>query len=112
MLVYEKLIPQKKAIPHLIDRCIFQHAKENQVHRHDLPPQQKLEEDEVMTEGIVLDSLRRALDQVSCVQARDGHWPGGYSGVFHFAWHGRTSNGTLQLLLVYISKKKTTSSLS
>jgi len=65
------------------DACmILQHAKENQVHRRrHLPPQAKLEEDVVMTEGIVVDSLRRALDQFSSVQARDGHWPGGYSGV-------------------------------
>jgi len=60
----------------------MQHAKENQVHRRrHLPPQAKLEEDVVMTESIVVDSLRRALDQFSSVQARDGHWPGGYSGV-------------------------------
>jgi len=62
----------------------IQHAKENRVHRrrdHLPPPQVKLEEDVVMTEAIVLDSLRRALDGFSSAQARDGHWPAGYSGV-------------------------------
>jgi hypothetical protein len=62
----------------------LQHAKENRVHRrrdHLPPPQVKLEEDVVMTEAIVLDSLRRALDGFSSAQARDGHWPAGYSGV-------------------------------
>ena len=63
---------------------ILQHAKENsRVHRrrHHLPPQVKLAEDDVVNEGVVLDSLRRALDQFTSVQGRDGHWPGGYSGV-------------------------------
>ncbi|KAJ1277218.1 hypothetical protein BS78_05G278200 [Paspalum vaginatum] len=58
----------------------LQCAKQNRVHRRDVP-HVKLQEDEQVTEEIALDCLRRALDQFSSLQGSDGHWPGGYSGV-------------------------------
>lgn len=80
----------------------LQHAKENGRVHGQRPQQVKLEEDEVMTEAIVVDSLRRALDQFSSVQARDGHWPAGYSGVM-FILPGMVHNCYLQLIsLIYL----------
>nr|BBJ70065.1 oxidosqualene cyclase [Imperata cylindrica] len=57
----------------------MQCAKGNR-YQHDLP-RIKLEEDEHVTEEIVLISLRRAMDQFSSLQASDGHWPGDFSGI-------------------------------
>ncbi|CAD6244632.1 unnamed protein product [Miscanthus lutarioriparius] len=57
----------------------MQCAKENGPQR-DLP-RINLQEDEQVTEEIVLNSLRRALDKFSSLQASDGHWPGDFSGV-------------------------------
>jgi hypothetical protein len=57
----------------------LQCAKQKRYQR-DLPCL-KLEEDENVTEEIVVSSLRRALDQFSSLQASDGHWPGDFSGI-------------------------------
>ncbi|XP_021314162.1 achilleol B synthase-like isoform X2 [Sorghum bicolor] len=57
----------------------MQCAKQKRYQR-DLPCL-KLEEDENVTEEIVVSSLRRALDQFSSLQASDGHWPGDFSGI-------------------------------
>ena len=57
----------------------LQCAKQNGHQRH--LPRIKLQGDEQVTEEAVLESLRRALDQFSSLQASDGHWPGDFSGV-------------------------------
>lgn len=58
---------------------MLQCAKQNGDQRH--LPRIKLQEGEQVTDEIVLNSLRRALDQFSSLQASDGHWPGDFSGV-------------------------------
>ncbi|KAL6888523.1 hypothetical protein ACP4OV_009549 [Aristida adscensionis] len=55
-------------------------AKQGKHHARDIS-HIKLQEDEEVTEEIVLNSLRRALDQFSSLQSSDGHWPGDYSGI-------------------------------
>lgn len=58
---------------------MLQCAKQNGSQRY--LPRIKLQEGEQVTDEIVLNSLRRALDQFSSLQASDGHWPGDFSGV-------------------------------
>ncbi|KAL6629498.1 hypothetical protein ACP70R_029263 [Stipagrostis hirtigluma subsp. patula] len=58
----------------------MQCAKQNRDHRRHLP-HIKLQEDEEITEEIVLNSLRQALDQFSSLQSSDGCWPGDISGI-------------------------------
>jgi hypothetical protein len=58
---------------------LFQCAKENGPQQE--LPHINLQEDEQVTEEIILKSLRRALDKFSSLQASDGHWPGDFSGV-------------------------------
>ncbi|KAL6629179.1 hypothetical protein ACP70R_028944 [Stipagrostis hirtigluma subsp. patula] len=57
----------------------MQCAKQNNQKRN--LPHIKLQGDEQVTEEVVLNSLRRALDQFSSLQASDGHWPGDFSGI-------------------------------
>uniref|UniRef100_A0A8I6XYQ8 Squalene cyclase N-terminal domain-containing protein n=1 Tax=Hordeum vulgare subsp. vulgare TaxID=112509 RepID=A0A8I6XYQ8_HORVV len=61
----------------------LQYAQQNKHQGRDrcLPPMQKLEEKDKVTEETVLVSLRRALDQVSLLQSDDGCWPGDFSGI-------------------------------
>ncbi|KAK3155986.1 hypothetical protein QOZ80_2AG0101350 [Eleusine coracana subsp. coracana] len=57
----------------------IQCSKRNR-HQNDLP-HIRLQEDEQVTKEIALNSLRRALDRFSSLQASDGHWPGDFSGI-------------------------------
>uniref|UniRef100_A0A453N9Q0 Terpene cyclase/mutase family member n=1 Tax=Aegilops tauschii subsp. strangulata TaxID=200361 RepID=A0A453N9Q0_AEGTS len=61
----------------------LQYAKQNKHQGRELrlPPMEKLEEKDVVTEETVLASLRRALDQFSSLQSDDGCWPGDFSGI-------------------------------
>lgn len=43
-------------------------------------PQVKVKDENDLTEEIVVNTLRRALDYYSTLQAHDGHWPGDYGG--------------------------------
>ncbi|KAK8635356.1 hypothetical protein V6N13_004097 [Hibiscus sabdariffa] len=56
----------------------LQFSKENPV--LEVLPQVKVEEAENVTEGMVTDTLRRALNFHSSLQVHDGHWPGDYAG--------------------------------
>jgi len=61
----------------------LQYAKQNKHQGRDrrVPPVEKLEEKDDVTEETVLVSLRRALDQFSSLQSDDGCWPGDFSGI-------------------------------
>ncbi|KAJ8768252.1 hypothetical protein K2173_021192 [Erythroxylum novogranatense] len=56
----------------------FQFAKENPLTQ--VLPQVKLDDTEDVTEESVAQTLRRALNFYSTIQADDGHWPGDYGG--------------------------------
>lgn len=43
-------------------------------------PQLKVQDRDEMTEEVVTQTLKRALDFYSIIQANDGHWPGDYGG--------------------------------
>ncbi|XVF19107.1 hypothetical protein REPUB_Repub11eG0081500 [Reevesia pubescens] len=66
----------KKHSSDLIMRLQF--SKENPVPV--VLPQVKVEESENITEGMVTNTLRRAINFHSSLQAYDGHWPGDYGG--------------------------------
>ncbi|PAN03964.1 hypothetical protein PAHAL_1G031900 [Panicum hallii] len=69
---------QRKESADLLMR--MQCAKQSSHQRRNLP-RIKLQKDEPVTEEIALNSLRRALDEFSSLQASDGHWPGDFSGI-------------------------------
>ncbi|KAL8141223.1 hypothetical protein V2J09_007244 [Rumex salicifolius] len=56
----------------------MQLGKENPL--REILPQVKVEEGERVTEKIVANTLRRAINFYSTIQAHDGHWPGDYGG--------------------------------
>lgn len=58
---------------------LFQFAKQNELYRN-LRVNNHKDSSEV-TEEVLLTALKRVLDQHSSLQAQDGHWPGGFSGV-------------------------------
>uniref|UniRef100_A0A453N9Q5 Squalene cyclase N-terminal domain-containing protein n=1 Tax=Aegilops tauschii subsp. strangulata TaxID=200361 RepID=A0A453N9Q5_AEGTS len=70
------------------------YAKQNKHQGRELrlPPMEKLEEKDVVTEETVLASLRRALDQFSSLQSDDGCWPGDFSGIM-FVMPGLNEDG-------------------
>lgn len=49
----------------------------------DMPTAVKLEEEDEVTEEILMASLRRGLGWMSALQADDGHWPGDYCGIMY-----------------------------
>lgn len=67
---------EKKHSADLLMRIQF--AKENPVAK--VLPQVKVKDAEDITEEIVTNTLRRAIDFYSTIQAHDGHWPGDYGG--------------------------------
>jgi hypothetical protein len=48
-----------------------------------MPTAVKLDDEEEVTEEVLLASLRRSLDWMSSLQADDGHWPGDFSGILY-----------------------------
>ncbi|KAK8977710.1 hypothetical protein V6N11_013491 [Hibiscus sabdariffa] len=67
---------KKKHSSDLLMRLQF--SKENPV--SEVLPQDKVAESENVTEGMVTNTLRRAINFHSSLQAHDGHWPGDYGG--------------------------------
>jgi hypothetical protein len=43
----------------------------------------KIEEGDEVTEERLRESLKRAMDWMSALQAEDGHWPGDFSGIMY-----------------------------
>ncbi|KAL5681495.1 hypothetical protein ACJX0J_007880, partial [Zea mays] len=54
------------------------------LHADDMPAAfAKIEEGDEVTEERLRESLKRAMDWMSALQAEDGHWPGDFSGIMY-----------------------------
>ncbi|PWZ53467.1 Achilleol B synthase [Zea mays] len=62
----------------------MQFTGQKHLHADDMPAAfAKIEEGDEVTEERLRESLKRAMDWMSELQAEDGHWPGDFSGIMY-----------------------------